>query len=262
LGVSMRLLRYIFLIIVVTFAVNALGQDQAPDDIRLWIAKNIMDEMAHYKLASIRESFSPDLRESLTQDQMKDVMDNLVSLTGTFKEQISQDKRIVHGAPIYVSRSQFENFKVEMGLSFDDSNRITDIWIAPVSNLSAESMEDYATAMTDLLRQRRFDLLYSTFDDRMKSAMPANVLAMSWAHIVEHLGEFKSVKQARKNPEYDIVDIVCEFERGEINVRVAFDLSGKVGGFWMMPIESEEDTPKDKAGLVNDGWTAPRAFQV
>ena len=128
--------------------------------------------------------------------------------------------------------------------------------------MSPQSMEDYATAMTDLLRQQRFDLLTSTFNERMKSAMPAKVLDMSWAHIIEHLGAFKGVKQAKKNPEYDVVDMICEFEHGQITVRVAFDLSGKVAGFRMMPMEENDDAPKDKASLVNPGWMAPHAFEA
>jgi hypothetical protein len=258
----MRPARYILLSAVVIFAINAFGQNQAPDDIRLWITKEVMVEIAHEQISSVFERFTPKLRYSLSQDEMKNVLESLASVTGPFKEQISQDRRIVNGAPIYVSRSQFENHKVEMGLSFDENNQIADIWIAPVSDMSAESMQDYATAMTDLLRQRRFDLLTSTFNERMKVAMPAKVVALSWAHIVEHLGEFKSVKQARKNPQYDVVDIICEFERGEIVVRVAFDLSGKVGGFRMMPMDETDDAPRDKAGLVNQGWMAPRAFDA
>ena len=128
---AMRTVRFILLIVVAIFAVNMFGQEQAPDDIRLWITKEVMVEIVHDQISSVFERFTPTLRYSLSQVQMKNVLESLTSVTGPFKEQISQDRRIVNGAPIYVSRSQFQNHKVEMGLAFDDGNRITDIWIAP-----------------------------------------------------------------------------------------------------------------------------------
>jgi hypothetical protein len=235
----MRLLRSSLLIVVIIFWPNVLGYAQSPDDVRLLITKDAMDEIAHDKLASFCKRFSPDLQDSLTQDQMKVVLEELVAVTGAFQKQISQSTRTVQGAPIYVSKSQFEHFKVELRLAFNDNNQITRVSIGPVSDLSSDDMEASARAMTDLLRQKRFDLVGSKFNDRMKSAMPPDKLDASWSHVIMHLGQFKSIKLARKDPEFDMVDIRCEFEHGEATVRIAFDPSGKVSGLWMLPVQSE-----------------------
>jgi hypothetical protein len=234
----MRPIRIFLLIAVVIFGVTVVGHGQSPDDMRLSITKDVMDEIAHDQLASVCEHFSPELRDSLPQEQVKAVWTELIAMTGAFQKQISQSTRTVQDMPVYVSKSQFENFQVELRLAFNDSNQITRIWIAPVSDLSSENMEASAKAITDLLRQRRFDLVSARFSDRMKTAMPADRLDASWSHVVLHLGQFKSVKLARKDPESDLVDVRCEFEHGEATVRVAFDLSGKVSGLWMLPVES------------------------
>jgi len=244
----MRSVRYFLPLAVVVLGISVVGFAQSKDEVRLSIVKEVMNEIAHDQFVSVVERFSPDLKDSVTQDQIKAQMDELVAVTGAFQKQLSQETRTVKGMPIYVSRSQFEKFKVELGLSFDDGNRITDLWIAPVSDLSPDSMETSAKAITDLLSQKNFDQLTSQFNDRMKAAMPTEHLDASWSHIILHLGQFKSVKLARKNPEFDFVDVRCEFERGEITVRVAFDLFGKVDGLWMLPVE-EDDIPGEKAGL-------------
>jgi Protein of unknown function (DUF3887) len=234
--ISMQRLRIFLLSAIVIFGATVV-HGQSPDDTRLSITRDVMDEIAHDQLASVCEHFSPELKDSLTQEQMNAVWAQLVAMTGPFQKQISQSTRTVEDMPIYVSRSQFENFQVELRLAFNESNQITRVWIAPVSDLSSESMESSAKAITDLLRQKRFDLVSATFTDRMKTAMPADRLDASWSHVIVHLGQFKSVKLARKDPESDLVDVRCEFEHGEATVRVAFDPSGKVSGLWMLPVQ-------------------------
>jgi hypothetical protein len=226
------------IVLIIIFGITEHGLAQSPDDVRLSVTKDVMDEIAGDQLAAVYEHFSPDLKDSLSQDQMRVVLNELVAVSGAFQKQISQSTRTVQGSSIYVSKSQFENFKVELRLAFNDSNQITRVSIAPISDLSPENMEASAKALTDLLRQKSFDLLSSRFNDRMKTAMPRERLEASWSHVILHLGQFKSVKLARKDPELDLVDVTCEFEHGEATVRVAFDPSGKVSGLWMLPVQS------------------------
>ena len=81
---------------------------------------------------------------------------------------------------------------------FDDSNRITYFRIAPVSDVSPESMEASARAITDLLGQQQFKEVSTRFNDQMKEAMPGDRLEASWMHVMMHLGPFKSIKARAK----------------------------------------------------------------
>lgn len=238
----MRLRRDFLLILVILLGGQALGHAQSSADIRLSIIKDVTDEIARNQLASVRERFSPDLKDSLTQDEMKAMLNELANEAGAFQKHISQETRPVQGTPTYISKSQFKKFKVELRLVFNDSNQITDLWIAPISDLTAEEMEASARAITGLLAQERFDQVNSKFNDRMKAAMPADRLEASWAHVIRHLGRFMSIKLARKDIEFDKVDVRCEFENGPMMVRIAFDPSGKVGGLWMLPVTPEKNS--------------------
>jgi hypothetical protein len=241
LEVTMRSLQNI-LLLVVAVGFQVLGHAQTSENVRLSITKDVMDEIVHNRIASVRERFSADLKDSLTENEMKDVWNELVGLAGAFREQVSQSTKRVQGAPTYISKSQFENCKVELRLMFNDSNQITVFQIGPISDLSRDSMEASAKAITELLRQEHFDQVSSQFNDRMKAAMPTNRLGASWSHVTAHLGQFKSIKLARKDPDLDRVDVRCEFENGLMILRVAFDPSGKVGGLWMLPAEPEKDS--------------------
>jgi hypothetical protein len=251
----MRSLRAIPLIVSsllgFAFLAQAQVQTQAPSQIqeqspsrshetaRLAITSQIMDSMARGKMESVSKHFSGDLKDALTEDELEFAWNQLVQKSGLFQKQISQSSHITHGVSVYVSRSQFENSKVELRLVFNESDEVTRISIAPVSDLSASSMEESAKTVADLLRRKNFDQVVSRFDDDMKANMSPYPLDMSWSHVVSHLGEFKSVQLASKDPEDDVVDVTCQFENGEAIVRVSFDPYGKISGLWLLPSDTQ-----------------------
>lgn len=238
----MRPLRNLLLLLSMVLGIQGLAFAQSPDDTRLAITRDIMDDFGHGTLASVRERFSAELKESVSQNDLQDAHDQIVEIAGAFQAQLSRTTRMVQGAPVYISRSQFAIYKVELRLTFDDTNQIADFRIGPVSDLSAENMEAAARAIADHLGQQQFADVNSKFSDRMKGTMPTDRLEASWTHVMMHLGPFKSIKSARKDPDSDRVDVRCEFEHGPMIVRVAFDPAGKVSGLWMLPAEIEKDS--------------------
>jgi hypothetical protein len=242
LEVTMRPLRNSLLLLTIILGIQGLGHAQTSDEKRLTITKGVMDDFVHGELAAVRERFSPDLKDSVSESDLKAARAELSGVAGAFQSQISQSARTVQGATIYVSKSQFEHYKVELKLMFDDTNQITYFRIAPISDVSPESMEASAKAITDLLGQQQFKEVSTRFNDQMKDTMPPDRLEASWTHVMMHLGPFKTIKLARKDPEFDRVDVRCAFENGPMIVRIAFDPSGKIAGLWMLPAETEKDS--------------------
>ena len=238
----MRPLRNFLLLFTIVLGIQGLAHAQTSDEKRLSITKDVMDEFAHGGIAAVRERFSADLKDSVSESDLKSAREELAGVAGAFQAQISQTTRTVQGAPIYVSKSQFEHYKVELKLMFDDANQIIHFRIAPISDVSPESMEASARAITDLLRQHQFKEVSTRFNDEMKERMPTDRLEASWMHVMMHLGPFKNIRAARKDPEFDRVDVRCEFENGPMIVRIAFDPSGKIEGLWMLPAETERDS--------------------
>jgi hypothetical protein len=238
----MRPLRNFLLLLAIVLGMQGLGHAQSSDEKRLSITKDVMDNFVRGALALVRERFSTDLKDSVSESDLKGAREELAGVAGAFQSQISQTTRVMQGEPIYVSKSQFEHFKVELKLTFDDTNQITHFRIAPISDVSPESMEASARAITDLLRQQQFKEVSTRFNDEMKEKMPGDRLEASWTHVMMHLGPFKSIRTARKDPEFDRVDVRCEFENGPMIVRLAFEPSGKIAGLWMLPAEMEKDS--------------------
>jgi hypothetical protein len=214
-------------------------QSRSRDDARLAITRQVMDDMAGGKMGSVCTRFSSDLKDALTEDELDFAWNQLIQRSGLFQKQIAQSTHAAHGVSVYVSKSQFENSKVELRLVFNDADQITRISVDQVSDLSPASMEESARTVANLLRQKNFDEVVARFNDDYKADMGHYTLDMSWSHVVSHLGEFKSVKLATKDPESDTVDVSCEFENGNATVRLSFDPSGKISGLWLLPSESE-----------------------
>jgi hypothetical protein len=238
----MRALRNFLPLLLMILGLHGIAFAQSSDEKRLAIAKNVMEDITHDRLAAVRARFSADLKEDFSESDLKGVRDELVEVAGGFQSHIAQSARTVQGAPVYVARSQFEHYKVELKLMFDDADQITNFRIAPISDATPESMEASARAIAALLGKQEFDEVDAKFNDRMKESMPTGRLGASWMHVMMHLGSFKTIRTARKDPEFDRVDVRCEFENGPMIVRVAFDPSGKVEGLWMLPAETEKDS--------------------
>jgi uncharacterized protein DUF3887 len=243
----MRMLRRLLPIVPFLWGLTVLAQTQTKtaDETRLSLTKDVMDQLAGGQIASVCDRFTPELKDAVTEDKMEFVWNRLMAASGGFQKQISQSTRMIHGTTVYIAKSQFEESKVELRLTFNDENQITHVWIAPVSDLTPEIMESTAKELVDEMSQKQFDQLTTKFSTELKVSMPPERLEMSWSHVISHLGQFKSVKLAVKDDELDFVDVTCAFETGEIIVRVAFDPSGKIGGLWMLPVETPSvDSPK------------------
>lgn len=238
----MHPLRNLLLLLSIAFALPAFGHAQTSDEKRLAITRDVTVEFVRGDVSAVRERFGPELKDAVSQDDLKGAREDLGAQAGAFQSQISQTTRKAEGQPIYVSKSQFEHFKVELKLTFDEANRITEFRIAPVSDVSPEAMEAAASAVTNQLRQEQFADVSSKFTERMKESMTAERLQASWMHVMTHLGTFKNIRSARKDPESDRVDVRCDFENGQMIIRVAYDPFGKIAGLWMLPAEPEKDS--------------------
>ena len=208
----MRPLRCSLLLIV--FIVGAISpvNSQSLDKTRQEIGTSVMNEITQGEAASVYQRFAPELKDSVSLDDMGAVLKELTSVAGDFQKQVSHTVITVDGSRVYITQSQYEKCKVELHLEFNANNLVTRVWIAPVSGLSAEIQESSAKQVTNFLQQKQFDQLNSLFDDHLKSEMPAERLDMSWSHVVSHLGQFKMIEKAQKDPEFDVVDVRCQFE--------------------------------------------------
>src|SRR5216683_7525411 len=87
LEVTMRPLRSFLLLLAIIWGIQGFGHAQTSDEKRLSITKDVMDNFAHVELAPIRERFSAELKDSVSENDLKSARDGLGEAAGVFQSQ-------------------------------------------------------------------------------------------------------------------------------------------------------------------------------
>ena len=76
------------------------------------------------------------------------------------------------------------------------------------------------------------------FTEQMTAALPAGRLGATWAALLGQVGPYRNCDAApriRTVSDKQMVITLCEFERGKIDVQIAFDSDGRISGLALRP---------------------------
>ena len=94
-----------------------------------------------------------------------------------------------------------------------------------------------AKAIVDLLEDQEFAKVFAEFTPPMQAAMPEERLRATWTALVAQVGAFKQQRGPRLDSRGDmrVAIVTCDFERAAIDLQLAFNPAGLVGGWSMRP---------------------------
>jgi dienelactone hydrolase len=134
---------------------------------------------------------------------------------------------------------------------------------------------DHAKQIFELLRAEKFGDVAKQFNAQVAAALSEAQLGQVWSTFSQQVGAFKSfIDQRVTTPAAGITAVVlgCQFEKAAVNVLVAFDADGKIGGLRFMPRQAENQQPaappasshfKEEAVTVGSGeWVLPGTLSV
>jgi hypothetical protein len=105
--------------------------------------------------------------------------------------------------------------------------------------------------LVELLANQQFSAVTEDFNETMKNALPPEKLEEVWKATIDQMGPFKKQIGLRteKEADYDIVFITCEFEKGTLDVKIAYNGEKQVAGLFIVPtpaevLESYKQTPE------------------
>jgi dienelactone hydrolase len=122
--------------------------------------------------------------------------------------------------------------------------------------LLALTREDFAAASRD-------------FDETMLKALPEEKLRATWKDLTSKVGTLSRIRSVRIDPvaRFDIVSLVCEFEKTTLDARVVFDRAGKVSGLtfrphrpkidYQPPEYARSETYEERSLTVGTDWPLP-----
>ena len=122
----------------------------------------------------------------------------------------------------------------------------------------------------------QFDVVEGRYDARLSGALAPGQLAMAWGRVLAAVGSFDSVVSARvgKTGTLDVVILECKFQKGEIDVQIAFGPEGKLAGLhfgphrdspppWTSPVYAHPDSFSEQPlTLVNGKFELPGTLTV
>jgi hypothetical protein len=97
------------------------------DKERLQICRDVMSEVAKGEAALLRSRFNSILAEAASDEGVGHLFDRIYKSWGSFKLVLRQSKGKTRGGNQYLTVSEFDKGEVEMVLSFDAENLISDI---------------------------------------------------------------------------------------------------------------------------------------
>ncbi len=98
-------------------------------------------------------------------------------------------------------------------------------------------MREVATEVVTRMAAGDFRGATERFDDGMRRALTPDLLQAAWETVEDGLGPFEGQHgmRAERAGAYRAVFVRCRFRRGEADVKVVLDGSGRIAGLWLQP---------------------------
>ena len=86
-------------------------------------------------------------------------------------------------------------------------------------------------------QKNEFSKIVETFDQNMKTAMPADKLKLVWNDLNSKCGKFQKMGEITvgKIQTYDVTYTLCHFENMKLKMKLVFDKDNKIAGMFFVP---------------------------
>jgi dienelactone hydrolase len=114
-------------------------------------------------------------------------------------------------------------------------------WADAASN--EEQQIRRARQLFQLLVRERYEEFSAAGDETMRSKFDGAAMQRTWAPIKEKLGRYRSERSARleRVGEFESIQLVAEFERGTLTLRIVLNQEGRLSGLWFDKVELSPD---------------------
>jgi hypothetical protein len=87
------------------------------------------------------------------------------------------------------------------------------------------------------MANEQFKDAVSTFDETMAGLISPEKLEELWGEILEKSGTFQKQLSTRRETflKYEIVYVTCQFDNGQLDVKVVYDTSKQISGLFFVP---------------------------
>jgi hypothetical protein len=86
-------------------------------------------------------------------------------------------------------------------------------------------------------QKNEYTKIVQSFDETMKTALPAEKLKLVWDDLNNKCGKYQKFSEITegKIPNYDIVYILCHFEKINLKMKTVFNDKNQIAGLFFLP---------------------------
>lgn len=98
-----------------------------------------------------------------------------------------------------------------------------------------QTIQQTTAIIVEALQKSDIKTVRVYFDETMKKSLSESQMNMAWTSVTLLKGELKSADtnvEVTRHGEYDILLIPCTFEKGSLNIQLAFNHEGEISGLY------------------------------
>jgi len=98
-----------------------------------------------------------------------------------------------------------------------------------------QTIQQTAAIIVEALKKSDIKTVRAYFDEPMKKALTETQMNAIWTAVISQKGELKDANtnvETQHHEEYGILLIPCTFEKGSLNIQLAFNHEGKISGLY------------------------------
>ena len=230
----------------------SFGPSPSLEDINEFISTShiFMDLLSSNNFSSAIGYFNDNMKKQVTEDGLKKTWNDIVTPShgGPFREIIREtisretDKNtgIMYNS-LYLS-CEFENTGMEINMVFDDDKKIAGLFFNQKPSFRLmDKFKGIAFKVVDELAAEKFPEARESFSENLKQALPEEELKAGWENIISQVGPYQKRYGATADFKdgYNVLFVVCRFEKALIEIQMTFDQEDKIAGLFFNPKEEQ-----------------------
>jgi hypothetical protein len=193
-------------------------------------AAQVINLLNQKKYDEVRKLASPALASELTTEEMSEIWEGLIAVTGPVKKQL--DSRVIPtvNADLVVIDTQFEKKTDEFIITFNKEGQVIGVNFPTVA-----SIEEIAEIVVNSVSANNFTQARGYLHPFLKTEIFPQQLQTSWQRIQKENGPFKRIISTQVRPgssvdKSNVVVVEAEFEKANRKFFIIFDETSRIVG--------------------------------
>lgn len=227
-----------FVVSIVIAGLLAAGPGIKPRSLHETLARDVLINLNVGQFGAAVRDFSPTLREAISPAGIAEMKKQFDAQVGPFRSVLGVREGKEDGFPMVELTARFADADVLMRVVFDASNRISSVYFNPILPAPPDArLEAVARGLLTNFAARRYDAVGTTFEPQLKAQLTSERLAQLSVDLADRFGAYRSVRKVRQVNEAAVrtIDLISDWEKGPVIVRVVFNEAGLVIGLHVSP---------------------------